>query len=758
MTKFTADHILNLVSDAYPGLITYINKDYRYGFANKEYLNWFGKDPEDIQGKTVAEVIGKEAFEFRKPYMDIALKGEEVKFETQLTHKLLGIRDVEQVYKPDLNSDGTIDGIIALAYDLTDLKAAERRAEENELRFRSLTEALPQLVWVTDPDGYVIWLNENWPKVTGTSMRENLGHGWLNVVHPDDRKYISENWYGRLKNQQRGTSEYRLKMADGTYRWQIARAIPVKNDKGDVLRWVGTTTDIEDQKVAQNIAERERKRIYSLFMQAPIAMVVMNGPDHIIEIMNPEAGLVTSEQDAVGLPVKEAMPDIMKQGYGEILDEIYQTGVGRFLRDYETKVLLPDGTIQIKYFDVFYEPIKDETGKMTGIMAMSIDVTNRVEAIRKVQQSEAIFRNYAESMPQMVYITDGVGRNVIYQNYQWKLYTDVDFIDPLRWQKIVHPQDLPYAIHKWAESYETGTPYEAELRYLRKDGVYRWHLNRSVPIKDARGNVVQWVGTVTDIHDQKMFQAELKEKEKKLEEALKARDQFLSIASHELKTPLTSLKLQSQLTLKNLRIHKEITYEKLMAMALQTNELVDRLTHLIDDMLDVARINTGKLKLNKTINEIGELVVEVVNRMSLMFESAGINPPTVRTGGEYYGYVDRFRLEQVIGNLLTNAIRYGRGHEVDITIGKKGYNVILTVSDKGYGISKEDQNRIFGRFERAINSSEVSGLGLGLFISKEIIEAHGGKIWVESELNVGSTFYVCLPIAENMEIMNEYNL
>lgn len=747
MTRFTSEHILNLISDAYPGLVTYINKNLQYEFTNKEYLTWFGKDPEDIRGKTVKEVIGNQAFLARKPYIDRVLKGEQVMFPTQLVHKRLGLRDLEQIYRPDVAPDGSIQGFISLAYDVTEQKAAEKQAKENELRFRSLTEAIPQLVWVTDPEGKVLWLNENWPKVTGTTMEENLDHGWLNVVHPDDRPYISQRWYGRIANLERGVSEYRLRMADGSYRWHVSRSIPVKNDDGKVLRWVGTTTDIEDQKVAQNIAERERKRIYSLFMQAPIAMVILTGPDLIIDMINSAASKFYSDRLLVGKPMREAMPEIGEQGFVKILQEIYVSGIGRSLHAAEAMLPGPDGKKALHYFDLFYEPIKDESGKTTGVFTISFDVTEQILAAKKVKESEMLFRNYAESMAQMVYISDGTGK-ITYLNHQWHMYSDEDFSKPDIWSRIVHPEDLPLATQKWRESYVSGKPYEGEFRYLRKDGVYRWHLNRAVQVRDSYGNIIQWVGTVTDIHDQKLFQSELKAKEKKLEEALKARDQFLSIASHELKTPLTSLKLQSQLALKNIRTHKEFSLEKMMAMFLQTNELVDRLTHLIDDMLDVARINTGKLKLNRTKNEISDIIRKVISRMAIMFESAGIPVPEIRVEEKLYGYWDRFRLEQVLGNLLTNAIRYGRGHTVNITIGKKDNEVLLTVTDKGYGISSEDQKRIFGRFERAINSSEVSGLGLGLFISKEIVEAHGGKIWVESELNIGSTFYVSLPLAD----------
>ena len=266
------------------------------------------------------------------------------------------------------------------------------------------------------------------------------------------------------------------------------------------------------------------------------------------------------------------------------------------------------------------------------------------------------------------------------------------------------------------------------------------------PIKDDNGLTTGIINMCVEVTEQVKARRFAEEKEHKLEEALIARDQFLSIASHELKTPLTSLKLQAQLTLRNLSLNKTITPERQVSMAQQTSDLVGRLTRLIDDMLDVSRIRTGKLKLEKAPQELNDIVREVVFRMSVLFEAAGIPIPTIKASENIEGEWDRFRLEQVIGNLLTNAIRYGRGNPVEIKIEQKNSKGVLSVKDKGYGIAQGDQTRIFGRFERAINSAEVSGLGLGLFISKEIVESHGGRIWVESDEGEGSTFYVELPI------------
>lgn len=165
-------------------------------------------------------------------------------------------------------------------------------------------------------------------------------------------------------------------------------------------------------------------------------------------------------------------------------------------------------------------------------------------------------------------------------------------------------------------------------------------------------------------------------------------------------------------------------------------------------MLDVSRIKVGKLRLDKATHELGDIVREVIFRMDVLFEAAGVRMPTIICDEELRGEWDRFRIEQVVSNLLTNAIRYGMGKKIDVKVVRIEHSAVLSVADHGYGINKEDIDRIFGRYERAINSSEVSGLGLGLFISKEIVESHEGKIWVESEFGKGSTFFVSLPLKE----------
>jgi signal transduction histidine kinase len=232
----------------------------------------------------------------------------------------------------------------------------------------------------------------------------------------------------------------------------------------------------------------------------------------------------------------------------------------------------------------------------------------------------------------------------------------------------------------------------------------------------------------------------------KLQESIRVRDEFLSIASHELKTPLTSLLLQMDVFQR--RVSAE--YASPQAEPLRQNmdrqkRQLHRLARLIDDMLDLSRIGVGKVSLQRESCDLTEMLNEVVERHRPEFDSAG-SKLALSAPGPTMGQWDRLRLEQVVTNLLTNAVRYGEGKPIEISLRTTNAHAVLEVRDHGMGIAKTDQERIFLRFERAVSANDVSGLGLGLYISREIVTRHGGSIRVESEPGLGSSFLVELPL------------
>jgi signal transduction histidine kinase len=235
--------------------------------------------------------------------------------------------------------------------------------------------------------------------------------------------------------------------------------------------------------------------------------------------------------------------------------------------------------------------------------------------------------------------------------------------------------------------------------------------------------------------------------EKRLKDAIRMRDEFVSIASHELKTPLTAINLHATLLQRECNRPNPIgcTTKQINSFVDMTLNQISRIVRLVDDMLDVARIRTGNLTLNKDVINLCDTITETVYRHTPDLKASGYSFPLIDLAGPARGCWDRLRMEQVTSNLLNNAIKYGRGKPIHIRLECSEERVHFSIKDHGPGIPEDHLEKIFDRFERGLSAKKIAGLGLGLFITKQIVELHGGRIWVESELGHGSTFHVEIP-------------
>jgi len=235
------------------------------------------------------------------------------------------------------------------------------------------------------------------------------------------------------------------------------------------------------------------------------------------------------------------------------------------------------------------------------------------------------------------------------------------------------------------------------------------------------------------------------------QEAVRVRDEFISIASHELNTPLTSMKIQTELTLRQLRKGDARLFDlaKVLAFATQMDRQANRLAKLVNNILDVSRISSGRLVLEQEETDIAALATEVVAGLKEQSLSAG-STVSIRTCARVPVVVDKYRMEQVIMNLVVNALKYGEGSPIFVEVTSDGANAVISVEDQGVGIAPENLDRIFSRFERAISARYISGLGLGLYIARQIVEAHGGSLAVESALGTGSKFVARIPFTRGV--------
>jgi two-component system phosphate regulon sensor histidine kinase PhoR len=339
------------------------------------------------------------------------------------------------------------------------------------------------------------------------------------------------------------------------------------------------------------------------------------------------------------------------------------------------------------------------------------------------------FRLLANNIPQMTWTSLPDGHANFY-NQQWYNYTGLDYLKGKEdaWKVVIHPDDLENTMEKYRASLASGAVFEVENRYKNgTDGTYRWHLNRAIPLHNDAGEIILWVGTATDIEDQK------REMEK--------RDEFIGIASHELRTPLTSLKGYLQLVAS----YKQQDLPPLVKTYInKANTSINKLQHLVNDLLDVSKIQAGRLEYRLAPVDLAELIKQCIENATHVYaDYTFVNE--AQAGFMINGNAER--LEQVLMNLLNNAVKYSPfNKEVIVKTTQDNDKVRVAVIDFGVGLSAKQIERIFERFYGVEDKKFMSGgLGMGLYIAAEIINAHNGKIGVESEPDKGSTFYFDLP-------------
>jgi PAS domain S-box-containing protein len=383
--------------------------------------------------------------------------------------------------------------------------------------------------------------------------------------------------------------------------------------------------------------------------------------------------------------------------------------------------------------------------KLAGVEAL-LACVKRAAAAEKLSPTETQIRQFADAMPQLAFIA-GPDGYLAWYNARWYEYTGLTRAqtEGWGWQSVHDPAALALAMQRWRLSIATGQPFDMTFPLRGRDGRFRHFLTRVVPVRDpASGELLRWFGTNTDVEQQRQTIAERDEALASTGRALQKREEFLSVAAHELRTPLTSLRLRLQLIRAGLdRALPASTLER-QSLDVAINQTT-RLNALIEEMLDVSRRLKGGLHIDRASLDLGQLTEAVVGEHLLRF-TADAKGFEVAAEGHVLVDGDRFHLEQLISNLLTNAVKYGAGKPIRISVTSDRGNARIEVADQGIGIAAENQTRIFERFERAVSNRNSSGLGLGLYIARQIAQAHGGTISVESALEKGSTFTLSMPL------------
>lgn len=399
--------------------------------------------------------------------------------------------------------------------------------------------------------------------------------------------------------------------------------------------------------------------------------------------------------------------------------------------------------------------IYDAAGNPIHLVGLTEDIDERHKAEAALKESEARFRFMAEYMPPKVYTAtpDGI---VDYLSPQWMAYTGLHTKDMnyTEWNRTVHPDDLQDNVISWQRSIETGEPFYFEHRLRRADGEYRWHVNRAHPMRDTEGNIVKWIGSDTDIEelhqsrDLKTRLQTLAEQREQLIAMNKSKDEFIMLASHQLRTPSTGVKQYIGMLLEEYSGPVTPGQRTLLESAYDSNE---RQLKIVDDLLRVARVDAGQIILDKTPSDLAKCIQKVMVEQGSIFKARRQEIVFKNPREPIIVLIDAELMHVVFENLLDNASKYSfPGTKTIIGLKKRSASIRVQVKDHGVGVPKEDQQKLFQKFSRIENplSDIVSGTGLGLYWARKIVELHGGTLRVTSKAGQGSTFTVDIPLNE----------
>ena len=357
----------------------------------------------------------------------------------------------------------------------------------------------------------------------------------------------------------------------------------------------------------------------------------------------------------------------------------------------------------------------------------------REDALREAENARERFRFMAESMPQKIFTAKPSGA-IDYFNRQWIEFTGLSFeqIKDWGWTQFVHPEDVEANVLAWRQAVQTGEPFHFQHRFRRADGAYRWHLSRAHAMRDSEGNISMWIGSNTDIHEQK-------EKEEELRRANDDLQQFAYSASHDLQEPIRNVAVYSEIVAK--RYHSLLDADGQLFLGFLT-EGGRRLATLINDLLAYTRAGVAE-----TSPAMADSSVVLQHALSSLAEAIRECDAVVTYGALPQVNMSEAHLQQVFQNLIGNALKYRKEEppRIHICAAPYGSGWLFSVQDNGIGIELQYKEKIFGVFKRLHRDQKYAGTGIGLAICQRVVGRYGGRIWVESEPGKGSTFFFTIP-------------
>jgi PAS domain S-box-containing protein len=714
--------------------------------SNDGFCTYLNKQWYDLTGQTPQEALG---FGWLDAVHDDERKNIETTFLSATKHhgffsyeyrlKMIdgSYRWMLGVGSPKFSDAGDFEGFVGSVTDIHERRSAEEKLRESEERLRMSVQSTNLGIWEYHlPTQRLIWSDEC-KKIYGLPLDHEPEYNFIALRnHPEDAAFVQEEVGKTLSTPGIPNLElqYRIfRVNDDQLRWLKIHGRVVFNKNKEAVRFIGTMLDITEEKIREQHLVDSVELFRTMADNVP-AMIWMSGTDKFCDFFN------NTWLEFTGRTLEEERNDGWLQG-------VHPDDVQKCRTLYGESFAAQKGfamEYRLRRRDGEYRWVSDNSvpryspeGSFAGFISACIDIDDQKLYREKILESELLFKTISNASPAALWMTDKDEKNVFVSD-TWLKWTGGSFEQQINrgWIHSLIDEDKDATIKKFKHCFNARKYFNTEFRFLRTDGEMRWGFTEGYPFFDINGQFAGYAGSVTDITEIK-----------KLEQR---KDDFIKMASHELKTPITSINGYVQLLL---NIYNEADDDKLqLSKATVKSSLgtiakqVSKLTRLVTELLDLSRIETGKLELRKTEFDLAALVAETVQDVRYTASKHAI---IVENDFEGMIYADKDRIAQVLLNLLTNAIKYSPDADhVEVSVTGDQKSAIIKVCDHGIGIDKKEHHKIFERFYRAEGKNEQTfpGFGIGLFIASEIVQRHYGTIGVKSEKGNGSEFIVTLPV------------
>jgi PAS domain S-box-containing protein len=751
--------------------------DARFTDVNRAACRLLGYERDELIGKTIFEIIpAEDADRLKAARADLLLPG--LVHRAEWTQKRKDGTFIPVEVSSNILPDGRWQAFVR---DVSERKRIEQALRSSEGEFRELAESMPQIVWAASADGWNIYFNQRWVDYTGLTLKEGNGEGWIIPFHPDDRQRAWDGWQRAVQHRDTYSLECRLRRADGVYQWWLIRGVPLLGASGEIRKWFGTYTDIEQIKRIEHELKDANASLDAIIENIPLMLFIKDSTSLRFLRFN-RAGedlLGAPRQTLLGKSDFDVWPPEQAGFFAAKDRETLNSG---------TVVDIPEEPIHtrkgVRVLHTKKVPILDDAGNPKYLLGISEDITER-RRIEKEQQFLADASVVLSASLDYEQTLASLARLTVQHVADWCVVDAFDEQGQLQRLKVTSadparaalcavleqmPPDrgLPYVMRsvierkqpllneqvtpEFVESMAQGPEHLQALLAMdltalivvplmvRGQALGALALGFSNPSRAYGQNYLQLAEALADraavaIENARLYRASV--------QAARLRDQVLGVVAHDLRNPLSTILLQAGALERSAPEPERRSQKQTEAI----RRAATRMNTLIKDLLDVAVMESGQLTINRARLSAVDLVVGAVDMQRPLASSSSLElrVDLNRDVPDIWG--DRDRLLQVFENLIGNAIRFTEaGGGITVGATARDHEVVFRVSDTGSGIAPENLPRVFDRFWQA-NNEKRQGAGLGLPITKGIVEAHGGRIWVESTPHRGTTFSFTIPKA-----------